>query len=99
MAKSEYSFDGVRRGVDGSKWWYKNSILHREDGPAIEWADGSKSWYIDGMLHREDGPAVERNFSARLPKFEYWLFNVTIPKEKFTPEYILEVKLSRIIET
>jgi hypothetical protein len=21
--------------------------LHREDGPAIEWADGSKAWYLN----------------------------------------------------
>jgi hypothetical protein len=36
------------------------TILHREDGPAIEYADGgSKFWYINGKRHREDGPAVE----------------------------------------
>ena len=35
--------------------------LHREDGPAVEYADGTKSWYINGKLHREDGPAVVHN--------------------------------------
>ena len=44
----------------GSKEWYLNGKLHREDGPAIEDADGSKFWFINGKLHREDGPAVER---------------------------------------
>jgi hypothetical protein len=46
----------------GDKRYYKDKemkILHREDGPAIEWVDGSKSWYRDGKLHREDGPAIE----------------------------------------
>jgi len=43
----------------GSRYWRVDGIVHREDGPAVEWADGSKSWYIDGRLHREDGPAVE----------------------------------------
>ena len=40
---------------------YRNSDdqLHREDGPAIEWADGSRFWYRNGKLHREEGPAVE----------------------------------------
>lgn len=33
--------------------------LHREDGPAIEWADGIKEWYLNGKLHRTDGPAIE----------------------------------------
>ena len=44
---------------DGSKRWYLNAELHREDGPAIEWADGSKHWFLNGKRHREDGPAVE----------------------------------------
>jgi hypothetical protein len=35
------------------------TVLHREDGPAIEWGDGGKDWYINGKLHREDGPAIE----------------------------------------
>ena len=43
----------------GDKLWYVNGKLHREDGPAIEYASGSKQWYINGKLHREDGPAVE----------------------------------------
>jgi len=44
---------------NGSKLWYLNDELHREDGPAIEWPDGSKFWYLNGILHREDGPAIE----------------------------------------
>ena len=43
----------------GTKHWFLNGKLHREDGPAVEWADGSKSWWINGNLHRKDGPAVE----------------------------------------
>ena len=35
------------------------TVLHREDGPAVEWVDSSKAWLIDGKLHREDGPAIE----------------------------------------
>ena len=47
-------------GPDGSKYWYLNGKLHREDGPAIEYADGEKWWFLNGKRHREDGPAVER---------------------------------------
>jgi antitoxin component YwqK of YwqJK toxin-antitoxin module len=43
----------------GTKRWYLNGKLHREDGPAVEWADGTKAWYLNGKLHREDGPAIE----------------------------------------
>ncbi len=49
----------VKIGEDGTKRWFLNGKLHREDGPAIECADGGKCWYINDKLHREDGPAVE----------------------------------------
>ena len=40
---------------------YYNSVeqLHRDDGPAIEWANGTRHWYQNGLLHRENGPAIE----------------------------------------
>ena len=44
---------------DGYKAWHLNGKIHREDGPAIEWANGDKSWYLNGKIHREDGPAIE----------------------------------------
>ena len=42
--------------------WFKEgtNILHREDGPAIEYANGIKNWYKEGKLHRLDGPASEQ---------------------------------------
>ena len=49
----------VKVDVDGSKFWYLNGHLHREDGPAFEGSKGTKEWYLNGHLHREDGPAVE----------------------------------------
>ena len=50
----------VRIDKEGT-FWYKEGtkILHREDGPACEWADEDKEWYFHGKLHREDGPACE----------------------------------------
>jgi hypothetical protein len=45
--------------ANGTKKWYLNGQLHREDGPAIEEADGTKIWYLNGKVHREDGPAYE----------------------------------------
>ena len=32
---------------NGDKYWCLNGKLHREDGPAIEWANGDKSWYLN----------------------------------------------------
>lgn len=48
----------------GDKRWYKKGtdLLHRIDGPALEWASGGKSWYQEGKHHRLDGPA--RTFTS-----------------------------------
>jgi len=43
----------------GTKYWYLNDRLHREDGPAVEYVDGDKWWYFHGKPHRLDGPTVE----------------------------------------
>ena len=60
----------VRVSDTGSKYWYLNGKLHREDGPAIDWAYGTKEWYLNGKLHREDGPAIEYDNG-----FKYWYLN------------------------
>lgn len=43
--------------------YYKKGtkILHREDGPAIDYRNGKALWYINGFLHRLEGPAKELN--------------------------------------
>ena len=49
----------VRVYNNGDKFWYQNGLLHRTDGPAIEYPNGYKYWYQSGERHRIDGPAVE----------------------------------------
>ncbi len=49
----------VEVNPNGTKKWFLNGELHREDGPAIEYSNGDKEWYLNGKRHREDGPAVE----------------------------------------
>ena len=47
---------------EGTTCWYKDAkctILHRENGPAVECADGDKFWHQNGQRHRTDGPAIE----------------------------------------
>jgi hypothetical protein len=62
--------------ADGTKRWYINGNLHREDGPAIEYVDGNKSWWLNGKLHREDGPAVERAYG-----YKAWYLNDELHRE------------------
>jgi hypothetical protein len=47
--------------ANGTKIWYLNGLLHREDGPAIErpdgvgpMADGSKEWFLDGKRYTKE---------------------------------------------
>src|ERR1017187_7779284 len=53
---SELSFIEYK---SGTKKYYKDGKLHKEDGPAVEFSNGSKKWYRDGLLHNDHGPAVE----------------------------------------
>ena len=46
-------------------WKNKNGLLHRLDGPAVEWNDGTKEWWQNGSLHRLDGPAYENINGAK----------------------------------
>ena len=60
MAIKKYYVTVDELGITG---WFKDAkckVLHRENGPAIEYADGSKCWYQNGQRHRTDGPAIER---------------------------------------
>ena len=54
---------------DSSECWYRDDVLHREDGPAIELLDGNKYWHLNGEKHREDGPAIEYFDGTK-----YWYF-------------------------
>jgi hypothetical protein len=44
---------------DGTKCWYVDDQLHREDGPALEKPKNYRAWFKNGKLHREDGVAIE----------------------------------------
>lgn len=46
---------------NGTKSWCipNTMILHREDGPAVEYPGGDKRFYLNGKLHNLKGPAVE----------------------------------------
>lgn len=72
--------------ADGDIYYYKKGtkILHREDGPAIEYADGSKMWYFNGNRHREDGPAIESPKGYRM-----WYAN-DLPHREDGPALIRE---------
>jgi len=57
--------------ANGTKWWHNSQgQIHRDDGPAVEFASGSKSWWKNGELHREDGPAREYADGTK-----YWHIN------------------------
>ena len=56
-------YDALKYHVEVDRYGirtYRNAAgqLHREDGPAIEYASGTKEWWIHNCLHREDGPAI-----------------------------------------
>ena len=74
-------------------FWYKDpamTILHRENGPACEFANGTKYWYLNGVL------LSEAKFNKRMAKPEYFdrsdavntAMNVLIYGTNLTPKGI-----------
>jgi hypothetical protein len=65
------NFTGISEYANGTKEWYKDGKIHREDGPAIERKNGLvKAWCFNGVFHRTDGPAIER-----LDGNNFWYLN------------------------
>lgn len=56
--------------IAGNLTWYKDGIIHREDGPAIIYTSGRKEWLQNGFLHREGGPAIESESGSK-----FWILN------------------------
>jgi len=68
--------------TDGNKFYHKDremTILHRLDGPAVEYVDGSKAWYVNGKCHRTDGPAYEDTAGTK----EWWVDGEYLTEEQF----------------
>jgi hypothetical protein len=66
-----------------TRWYNKSKELHREDGPAIEYARGGKFYLINGKLHREDGPAVEDADGSKL----YYINGKKLTEQEFKACY------------
>jgi hypothetical protein len=75
--------NGLSINRNGTKLYYLNNKLHREDGPAVTYPDGAKEWYIEGRWHREDGPAIE--YADRHRKY-YYLENKYYSEENYWKE-------------
>ena len=59
----------------GAAIWFRDSVIHRDDGPAIERPSGHRIWYQNGQRHRLDGPAVYRDDG----EVEYWTLGEKVP--------------------
>ena len=83
----------------GNKSYYSDrdmKILHRDEGPAVEYADGDKAWWLNGKCHREDGPAYEGADGYK----EWYLNDEYVTEEEFNarmnPDPVTELTLDEI---
>ena len=58
-----------------NKWWFDNDLIHRKDGPAIEWNDGDNWWYLNGYRYLTIREWIKANDS--LTTDEKILFRLT----------------------
>jgi hypothetical protein len=73
------NFTGIAEFLGGTKFWYKEGLYHRLDGPAIEYPNGIKTWYKKGKRHRLDGPAYEDVNGTK----EWWIEGKFYSEENF----------------
>jgi hypothetical protein len=81
--------------VKNVRYWFKDDLYHRINGPAIEYMDLDlldpnriiKQWYFEGLLHRENGPASECADGNT-----YWYHGENIDCET-TEEFLKIIKL------
>lgn len=43
---------------DGIEFWYKNNLIHKDNGPAIIWPEGNEQWHKNGKRRRTNGPVM-----------------------------------------
>ena len=75
------------------RWRLPNGNLHREDGPAIEYANGDEIWLICGRKHRENAPAVEF-----IDGEKYWYLNGVEYTEKEYRCKMRSIKLKLLLK-
>ena len=76
-----------------TEYYNEQGLLHRTDGPAIDYISGHKEWYINGIRHREDGPAIEYSSGTK-----YWYLNDISYSEQEWEQEITKIKLKRILD-
>ncbi len=96
-----YNYDGELHRLDGpaviydhgTKYWFKNGKLHRENNlPAIEYDNGDKEYYVNGNLHREDGYAIDHIDGTKEYSLNGKFF---IDKQEYEKE-LIKIKLERL---
>ena len=70
-------------------WYFKGYLVHRLDGPAMEFANGSKWWFQNGLYHRLDGPAVEWSNGS----VEYWIEGKILSEEQWLSHPLVKQRM------
>lgn len=76
---------------DGKKVWYKNNLINRVDGPAVEYPY-KKEWWINGYKHRIGAPAVVHNNGET----EWWLNGERYDEEDYKENVSFFIKVKNL---
>jgi hypothetical protein len=68
--------------TSGATMYMHDGLLHREDGPAVEYLNGDKEWRFNGRFHRLEGPAlIIINPHRNMNKF--FIMGIQLSKQEF----------------
>ena len=59
--------------ANGTKHWYLNGWLHREDGPAVEYVNGSKEWWLNGKEYTKQAYYEELVKRGKITLEDVWI--------------------------
>lgn len=72
--------------ADGVIEWRLEDILHRIDGPAVEYKNGTEEWWVNGKTHRLNGPAVSYFSGIE----EWWIYNKKIVNPFIYKQWLID---------
>ena len=74
--KFDIEFDGNKPLI--VRWW-KGSLIHKDNGPAVLYSSGTKTYWKNNKLHREDGPTIDDSDGSH----KYFINGIRMTEEQF----------------
>lgn len=70
--------------ADGTKWWYREGLIHRDNGPAVVHPNGAQEWWLNNQRQRTEYPDSE-GIHPDLRGVKQFYENGVLVREEYPP--------------